>query len=76
MKAITSLTVTMHRFERVALGDQDILERSAVEHERIAECLQRGDLDAAVAALKENWNSGTHRILEHLTDRPRAAGPW
>ncbi|WP_406162016.1 GntR family transcriptional regulator [Streptomyces sp. NBC_01005] len=68
MKLITSLKVTMHRYERVALGDQDILERSAEEHERIAECLQRGDLDAAVAALKENWNSGMHRILEHLKD--------
>ncbi|MEU8483329.1 hypothetical protein [Streptomyces sp. NPDC048641] len=52
----------------MALGGQDILERSAVEHERIAECLQRGELDAAVAALKENWNSGMHRILEHLKD--------
>ncbi|MFJ3988226.1 hypothetical protein ACIPWY_06155 [Streptomyces sp. NPDC090032] len=52
----------------MALGGQDILERSAVEHERIAECLQRGELDAAVAVLKESWNSGMHRILEHLKD--------
>ncbi|MFF9349063.1 FCD domain-containing protein [Streptomyces sp. NPDC014734] len=59
-----SLKVTMHRYERVALGDQDTLERSAVEHERIAECLLRGDPDAAVVALKENWNSGT-RTVEH-----------
>ncbi|MFE9611326.1 GntR family transcriptional regulator [Streptomyces sp. NPDC006012] len=68
MKLITPLKVTMHRYERVALGDQDVLERSAEEHERIAQCLLRGDLDAALAALKENWNSGMHRILEHLKD--------
>ncbi|WP_307821722.1 GntR family transcriptional regulator [Streptomyces coffeae] len=68
MKLITSLKVTMHRYERVALGDQDVLERSAVEHERIALSLQRGDLDEAVVALKENWNSGMDRILERLTD--------
>ncbi|MFE1955225.1 GntR family transcriptional regulator [Streptomyces sp. NPDC059524] len=68
MQLITSLKLTMHRYERVALGDQDVLERSAVEHERIAECLQSGDLDAAVAALQENWNSGMDRILERLKD--------
>ncbi|MFJ2770833.1 GntR family transcriptional regulator [Streptomyces sp. NPDC087300] len=68
MKLITSLKVTMHRYERVALGDQDVLERSAAEHERIALCLRRGDLDAAVAALEENWTSGMDRILERFTD--------
>ncbi|QNS03183.1 GntR family transcriptional regulator [Streptomyces xanthii] len=68
MQLITSLKLTMHRYERVALGDQDVLERSAVEHERIAECLQSGDLDAAVTALQENWNSGMDRILERLKD--------
>ncbi|MDI3408157.1 GntR family transcriptional regulator [Streptomyces cavernicola] len=68
MKLITSLKVTMHRYERVALGDHDILERSAVEHERIAERLLHDDLEGAVAALEENWNSGMHRILEHLKD--------
>ncbi|WP_055700172.1 GntR family transcriptional regulator [Streptomyces silaceus] len=68
MQLITSLKVTMHRYERVALGDQDVLERSAEEHERIALCLQRGDLEAAAAALEENWNSGMDRILERLPD--------
>ncbi|WP_306316520.1 MULTISPECIES: GntR family transcriptional regulator [unclassified Streptomyces] len=68
MKLITSLKVTMHRYERVALGNQDILERSAVEHERIAECVTRGDIPAAAQALKDNWNSGMDRILEHLKD--------
>ncbi|MEU7580213.1 GntR family transcriptional regulator [Streptomyces sp. NPDC041068] len=68
MQLITSLKVTMHRYERVALGDQDVLERSAEEHERIALCLRRGDLEAATEALKENWNSGMDRILERLKD--------
>ncbi|MFJ4876853.1 GntR family transcriptional regulator [Streptomyces sp. NPDC088745] len=67
MDLIASLKLTMHRYEQVALGDQDVLERSAEEHERIAECLVNGDLPSAVRALRENWNSGMDRILERLT---------
>ncbi|MFF0739757.1 GntR family transcriptional regulator [Streptomyces sp. NPDC004111] len=66
MDLIASLKLTMHRYEQVALGDQDVLERSAEEHERIAACLVRGDVPQAVRALKENWNSGMERILERL----------
>ncbi|MGW7417962.1 GntR family transcriptional regulator [Streptomyces sp. NPDC054863] len=68
MGLIASLKLTMHRYEQVALGDQDVLERSAEEHERIAEHLVGGDVPGAVRALKENWNSGMDRILERLTD--------
>jgi DNA-binding GntR family transcriptional regulator len=67
MGLIASLKLTMHRYEQVALGDQDVLERSAEEHERIAEHLMSGDVPNAVRALKENWNSGMDRILERLT---------
>ncbi|MEV5708439.1 GntR family transcriptional regulator [Actinoallomurus sp. NPDC052274] len=68
MDLITSLKLTMRRYERVIIGDQQVLERSAEEHERIAECVQAGDIDGAVAALKINWNSGMERILERLGD--------
>ena len=47
-------------------GDRQVMERSAVEHERIAECLLAEDLPGAVSALKANWESGMHRILEKL----------
>ncbi|NUP50272.1 MAG: GntR family transcriptional regulator [Catenulispora sp.] len=66
MDLITTLKLTMHRYERVVVGDQQVLERSAAEHERIAECLLAEDLPGAVAALKTNWDSGMHRILEKL----------
>ncbi|ACU70956.1 transcriptional regulator, GntR family [Catenulispora acidiphila DSM 44928] len=66
MDLITTLKLTMHRYERVVVGDQQVLERSAVEHEKIAECLVAEDLPGAVAALKANWESGMHRILEKL----------
>ncbi|MFI6638375.1 GntR family transcriptional regulator [Streptomyces sp. NPDC050504] len=65
---LASLKLTMHRYERLALGDQDVLERSAEEHERIAECLLRRDVEGAARALRENWNSGMDRILERLKD--------
>ncbi|MFC5184491.1 GntR family transcriptional regulator [Actinomadura harenae] len=70
MDMIASLKLTMHRYERVVVGDQDVLERSAAEHERIAECLLGGDVESAVAALKVNWASGSERILERF-DRER-----
>ena len=66
MDLITTLKLTMHRYERVVVGDRQVLERSAVEHEKIAECLVAEDLPGAVAALKANWESGMHRILEKL----------
>jgi DNA-binding GntR family transcriptional regulator len=66
MDLITSLKLTMHRYERVVVGDRQVLERSAEEHERIAECLSAGDVEGAVAALKTNWHSGMARIIERL----------
>ncbi|MFC6881654.1 MULTISPECIES: GntR family transcriptional regulator [Actinomadura] len=66
MDLIASLKLTMHRYERVVVGDQDMLERSAVEHERIAEHLLTADVEGAVAALRVNWTSGMDRILERF----------
>ncbi|MER5635476.1 GntR family transcriptional regulator [Kitasatospora sp. NPDC002227] len=66
MDLITSLKLTMHRYERLVVGDQDVLERTAAEHERIAECLLTEGVPAAVLALRDNWTSGMERILERL----------
>ncbi|TDD96341.1 GntR family transcriptional regulator [Actinomadura rubrisoli] len=67
MDLITSLKLTMHRYERVAVGDSEVLERSAEEHERIAEHLVSMDIEGAVEALKANWQSGKERIIARLT---------
>lgn len=66
MDLIGTLKLTMHRYERVVVGDQEVLERSAEEHERIAECLIADDIPAAAAALRANWESGMERILERF----------
>lgn len=63
---IESLKLSLHRYERAVVGDQEILERSAEEHERIAQALVDGDLEGAAAALEANWTSGMQRILERL----------
>lgn len=63
---IDSLKLSLHRYERAVVGDQEILARSAEEHERIAQALLDGDLDRAATALEANWTSGMHRILERL----------
>ncbi|WP_433229689.1 GntR family transcriptional regulator [Actinomadura formosensis] len=69
MDLITSLKLTMHRYERVMVGDWEMLERSAQEHERIAEHLVSADIEGAVEALKANWESGKDRILARLSER-------
>lgn len=66
MELIESLKLTLHRYERIVVGDQEILQRAAEEHERIAQHLLDGDLDGALAALEVNWTSGKERILERL----------
>lgn len=66
---ITSVKLGLHRYERLVVGDSEVLERSAEEHEQIAKCLLAGDMPAAVAALKKNWASGAQRILERLPAR-------
>lgn len=66
MDLITSVKLGLHRYERLVVGDSEVLERSAEEHERIAECLLAGDMPAAITALKKNWASGAQRILERL----------
>lgn len=63
---IDSLKLSLHRYERAVVSDQEILARSAEEHERIAQALLDGDLDRAATALEANWTSGMHRILERL----------
>lgn len=67
MDLITSLKLTMHRYERVVVGDSEVLERSAQEHERIAEHLVSADVEGAVQALKANWQSGKDTIIARLT---------
>lgn len=67
MDLIESLKLSLHRYERAVVGDQEIMARSAEEHERIAQCLLDGDLEGAVRALETNWNSGMERILERLS---------
>ncbi|WP_283132738.1 GntR family transcriptional regulator [Rhizohabitans arisaemae] len=66
MELITSLKLGVHRYERLVVGDHEVLERHAEEHQQIAERLLAGDVDGAVDALHRNWASGLTVILERL----------
>jgi len=68
MDLIASQKLTLHRYERVLVPDEEILQRAAEEHELIAQHLLDGRLEDAVAALKANWTSGMDRILERLAE--------
>lgn len=66
MDMISSLKLTVHRYERVLVPDEEILQRAAAEHELIAQHLLAGRPEEAIVALKANWTGGMHRILERL----------
>lgn len=63
---LTSLKAGLRRYEHLSLADTAALERSADEHRHIADCLVNEDLPGAVAGLRQNWASGTTRMLQRL----------
>lgn len=61
---IASLKLTLRRYERSLVAGTEVIERSASEHEEIAERLINGDVEGCIAALRANWNNGTVRLLD------------
>lgn len=60
---IENMRAHIHRYESLLVSDKSMLERAAVEHLKIAECLMKDDLAGAQAGLRENWANGVTRIL-------------
>jgi DNA-binding GntR family transcriptional regulator len=63
MELITALKLALHRYESFMVADEDLIERSAAEHVRIAECVAAGDLPGAVDALRDNWLNSMRRVV-------------
>lgn len=63
LENIASLKLALRRYERLLVSSADLIERVATEHEELAKQLMVGDIPAAVAALKANWNNGTERLF-------------
>ncbi|WP_427017667.1 GntR family transcriptional regulator [Pseudarthrobacter sp. P1] len=63
-ESIASMKLALRRYERLLVASTDLIERSASEHEEIANALLAGDVQAAVTALAANWNNGTSRLIE------------
>ena len=80
VELINSVKVGLRRYERLQVDQDALLQRTAEEHQRIAQCLVDEDLPGAISALKLNWHSGMQRILEVMdgltrSDADQATGP-
>ena len=66
---ITTLKLALHRYESLMVADEELIERSAAEHVRIAERVGAGDLPGAVDALRDNWINSMHRVVAKFRAR-------
>ncbi|MCU6481342.1 GntR family transcriptional regulator [Arthrobacter sp. A2-55] len=65
-ETVASYKLALRRYERLYVGNADLMERAAAEHEAIAEALLANDLPAAIAALEANWLNSVPRIINAL----------
>lgn len=61
---VSGIRETFHRYESLLVSSSASVARVAKEHQDIAECIGRRDLDGAAAALMTNWVNGARRLLE------------
>jgi len=67
---VAPIQASMERYERLYMRDENDIKRSCGHHDRIIVALERDDIDAASAALADNWNYGFERILQQLEHTP------
>lgn len=68
-ETLASYKLALRRYERLYVGNTDLMERAAAEHESIADALLAGDLPAAISALEDNWLNSVPRIINALKSR-------
>lgn len=68
---LADLKAKLRRLEIVYFGGSVIAERSAVEHDELIAALERRDIAAAVALVRDNWERSYERILTRTRARPR-----
>jgi DNA-binding GntR family transcriptional regulator len=71
LRTLAPIKAGMERYERLYMSDESDVVRSAVHHARIVDALKNGDIEAAAAALSDNWTYGFERLLLMRLDAPR-----
>ncbi|MFQ4149834.1 GntR family transcriptional regulator [Arthrobacter sp. LAPM80] len=66
LETVASYKLALRRYERLFVGNADLMERAADEHEAIAEALAANDLHGAIGALEDNWHNSVPRIINAL----------
>ncbi|PYS67857.1 MAG: hypothetical protein DMF69_21855, partial [Acidobacteria bacterium] len=66
LSTLKPLKQRVYRYGYVFLGDESVGVQSVTEHRTITNALVADDIEAACAALKENWRSGPERYLPLL----------
>jgi len=57
---------SMARYERAYMGDAHDVARSARQHTELIAALRGGDLEAAIATLRDHWDYGASRLVQNL----------
>ncbi len=63
LRTLAPIKSAMERYERLYMSDVSDVTRSAAHHARIIEALRASDIEAAAAALSDNWTYGFERLL-------------
>ena len=66
LEMLASVQRSMARYERAYMSDAHDVARSARQHADMIASLRAGDLDAAVATLRDHWDYGAERLIQTL----------
>jgi DNA-binding GntR family transcriptional regulator len=63
LATLAPIKAAIERYERLYMSDERDVARSAEHHKNVIEALEADDIEAAVAALAQNWNYGFERLM-------------
>ena len=66
LEMVAGIQRSMARYERAYMGDAHDVARSARQHGELIASLRAGDLDAAIATLRDHWDYGAGRLIQTL----------
>jgi DNA-binding GntR family transcriptional regulator len=66
LETIQNMKRRVGRYERIYMSNHSLIEISCVQHSKIIDRLQAGQLDKALAALEENWRFGMEALVRQL----------
>jgi len=63
---VATLRLSIRRYELLYMAETDLTAISAAQHKAIIAAFERGDVEAALAALEENYSFGMQALLRKM----------